>query len=146
MDYFNPVSSIHSIIHVNHRTIICLLSVYTTQYGIRSLRYTGTNLWNSLSWQDKDKTRDKTFIIIILQEQFFGTHLARKCYSRRAKLILLQIRYYIIISKKQRKKKEEICVMNSKARKTNLFNAACEIGYGLGFRDFISRVIMVASR
>ena len=36
--------------------------------------------------------------------------------------------------------------MNSKARKTNLFNAACEIGYGLGFRDFISRVIMVASR
>ena len=24
-------------------------SVHTTQYGIRSLRYTGTNLWNSLS-------------------------------------------------------------------------------------------------
>ena len=24
-------------------------SVHTTQYGIHSLRYTGTNLWNSLS-------------------------------------------------------------------------------------------------
>ena len=33
-----------------------------------------------------------------------------------------------IISKKQRKRKEEICVMNSKARKTNLFNATCERG------------------
>ena len=48
--------------------------------------------------------------------------------ARRAKLILFQIRYYIIISKKQRKRKEEICVMNSKARKTNLFNATCERG------------------
>ena len=31
-----------------------------------------------------------------------------------------------IISKKQRKRKEETCVINSKARKTNLFNATCE--------------------
>ena len=29
--------------------IICLLNVHTTQCGIRSLSYTGTNLWNSLS-------------------------------------------------------------------------------------------------
>ena len=43
---------------------------------------------------------------------------------------LLQIRYTVlpIISKKQRKRKEEICVMNSKARKTNLFNATRERG------------------
>ena len=76
-----------------------------------------------------NKTRqDKTFIIVTLQVQLFGTHLARKRYSRRAKLILLQIRYYIIISKKQRKRKEEIRVMNSKARKINLFNATCERG------------------
>ena len=34
-----------------------------------------------------------------------------------------------IISKKQRKKKEQICVVNSKARKTNLFNATCERSY-----------------
>ena len=33
--------------HVNHRILI--KSVHYTQYGIRSLRYTGTNLWNSLS-------------------------------------------------------------------------------------------------
>ena len=32
------------------------------------------------------------------------------------------------MGKKQRKRKEEICVMNSKARKTNLFNATCERG------------------
>ena len=76
-----------------------------------------------------DKARqNKAFFIIILQVQFFGTQLARKRWLRRAKLILLQIRYYIIISKKQRKRKEEICVMNSKARKTNLFNATCERG------------------
>ena len=31
-----------------------------------------------------------------------------------------------IISKKQRKRKQETCVINSKARKTNLFNATCE--------------------
>ena len=31
-----------------------------------------------------------------------------------------------IISKKQRKRKEEICVINSKARKTNLFSATYE--------------------
>ena len=50
-----------------------------------------------------------------------------------------------IISKKQRKSQEEICVINSKARKTNLVNAICERSPGLGFSDFISRVIMVAS-
>ena len=33
--------------HVNHR--IMIKSVHYIQYGIRSLRYTGTNLWNSLS-------------------------------------------------------------------------------------------------
>ena len=39
-----------------------------------------------------------------------------------------------------------MCVINSKARKTNLFNTTCERSQGLGFRDFISRVIMVATR
>ena len=39
-----------------------------------------------------------------------------------------------------------MCVINSKARKTNLFNTTCERSQGLGFRDFISRVIMVAPR
>ena len=77
----------------------------------------------------QDKTRQD---IVTLQVQLFGTQLARKRQSRRAKLILLQNRYYIIISKKQRKRKEEISVMNSKARKTNLFNATCE--RGLRFR------------
>ena len=33
-----------------------------------------------------------------------------------------------IIRKKQKKRKEEICVMNSKGGKTNLFNATCERG------------------
>ena len=50
-----------------------------------------------------------------------------------------------IISKKQRKSQEEICVINSKARKTNLVNAICERSPGLGFSDFISCVIVVAS-
>ena len=37
--------------------------------------------------------------------------------------ILLQNRYYLIISEKQREKKRKICVIKSKAGKTNLFNA-----------------------
>ena len=32
--------------HVSHK--IMIKSVHTTQYGIHSLRYTGTNLWKSL--------------------------------------------------------------------------------------------------
>ena len=32
--------------HFSHK--IMIKSVHTTQYGIRSLRYTGANLWNSL--------------------------------------------------------------------------------------------------
>ena len=74
--------------------------------------------------------QDKTFIIIILQVQFFGAQVARKRQSRRAKLILFQIRYYYFklnISKKQRKRKEEIRVMNSKARKTSFSSALLQV-------------------
>ena len=43
--------------HVNHRTIICLLSVHNTQYGIRSLHYTATNHCNSLSTDFKPRIK-----------------------------------------------------------------------------------------
>ena len=50
VNYFNPVSSIHS--HNTRQSQIDNLfvkSVHTTQYGIRSFSYTGPKLWNSLS-------------------------------------------------------------------------------------------------
>lgn len=50
VDYFNPVSSIHS--YYTHQSLndnMFVKSVHTVQYGICSLCYTGTNLWNSLS-------------------------------------------------------------------------------------------------
>ena len=78
-----------------------------------------------------DKTRqDKTFIIVILRVQFPPWHavgnktsvdLVGACQINSITHQILQI-----ISKKQRKRKGEICVMNSKARKTNLFIATCE--------------------
>ena len=50
VNYFSPVSSIHS---YNTRQPqvdnLFVKSVHTTQYGIRSLSYTGPKLWNSLS-------------------------------------------------------------------------------------------------
>ena len=50
VNYFNPVSSIHSYnTRQSQNDNLFVRSVHTTQYGIRSLSYTGTNLWNSLS-------------------------------------------------------------------------------------------------
>ena len=50
VNYFNPVSSIHSY-NTRQSQIdnLFVKSVHTTQYGIRSLSYTGPKLWNSLS-------------------------------------------------------------------------------------------------
>ena len=50
VNYFNPVSSIHSY-NTRQSQIdnLFVKSVHTTQYGIRSLGYTGPKLWNSLS-------------------------------------------------------------------------------------------------
>ena len=66
----------------------------------------------------------KTFIIIILQVQIFCMQLAKKHLLRQINYIANQI--IQTISKKQRKRKDEICVINSKAGKTSLFNATCE--------------------
>ena len=70
---------------------------------------------------------EKPFIIIILQVQFLGTQLAKKIRTLAEECQINSITNQIlqIISKKQRKRKEQICVINSKARKTNLFNATC---------------------
>ena len=59
VNYFNPVSSIHSY-HTRQSQIDNLFfkSVYTTQYGILSLSYTGQKLWNCLSI---DVKKDKPF-------------------------------------------------------------------------------------
>ena len=49
-DYFKAISSVYS--YSTRQSLnedLFVNSVQTTQYGIRSLRYTGTNLWNSLS-------------------------------------------------------------------------------------------------
>ena len=50
VNYYNPVSSIHSC-NTRQSQIDSLFvkSVHTTQYGIHSLSYTGPKLWNSLS-------------------------------------------------------------------------------------------------
>ena len=56
----------------------------------------------------QDRTRQDIYYHNITST-IFGTQLARKRSSRRAKLILLQIRYYIIISEKQRKKRRNMC-------------------------------------
>ena len=48
-DYFKPISSVHS--HYTRQSLnetLFVNPVHTTQYGIRSLCYTGTTLWNSL--------------------------------------------------------------------------------------------------
>ena len=49
-----------------------------------------------------ESRQDKTFIVKILPVQFLGTQV------------------------KAKKKKRRICVIKSKARKKNLFNASCE--------------------
>ena len=48
-DFFKPISSIHD--YPTRQSLnenLFIKSVRTTQYGIRSLHYTGSNLWNSL--------------------------------------------------------------------------------------------------
>ena len=59
VNYFNPVSSIPSY-NTRQSQIdnLFVKSVHTTQYGIRSLSYTGPKLWNSLSI---DVRKIKTF-------------------------------------------------------------------------------------
>ena len=48
-DFFKPMSSIHE--YPTRQSLnenLFIKSIRTTQYGIRSLHYTGSNLWNSL--------------------------------------------------------------------------------------------------
>lgn len=48
-DYFKPISSVHS--YYTRQSLnenLFVNTANTTQYGIRSLRYNGTTLWNSL--------------------------------------------------------------------------------------------------
>ena len=48
-DFFKPISSIHE--YPTRQSLnenLFIKSIRTTQYGIRSLHYTGSNLWNSL--------------------------------------------------------------------------------------------------
>ena len=53
VNYFNPLSSIHSILTYNTRQLqidnLLVKSVHTTLYDIHSLSYTGPKFWNSLS-------------------------------------------------------------------------------------------------
>ena len=50
IDILKCVSSIHSYnTHQSQIDNLFVTSVHTTQYGIRSLSYTGPKLWNSLS-------------------------------------------------------------------------------------------------
>ena len=75
-----------------------------------------------------DKTRQDIYYHNITSTIFWHA-VSKKTLVEACKInyITKQILYYII-SKTQRKRKEEICVMSSKARKTNLFNATCERG------------------
>ena len=50
VNYFNPVSSIHSYnARQSQSDVLFVTSVHATQYDIHSLSYTGPKLWNSLS-------------------------------------------------------------------------------------------------
>ena len=51
VNYFSPVSSIIHSYNTRQSQVdnLFVKSVHTTQYGIRSLSYTGPKLWNSLS-------------------------------------------------------------------------------------------------
>ena len=56
-DYFKPISSVHS--YYTRQSLnknLFVNPVQTTQYRIRSLRYTGTTLWNSLPTNDEQIT------------------------------------------------------------------------------------------
>ena len=49
LDFFKPISSIHEYpTRQSLNEFFFFKSIRTTQYGIRSLHYTGSNLWNSL--------------------------------------------------------------------------------------------------
>ena len=67
-----------------------------------------------------------TFIIIILQVQFFWHAVSQKTLVEAWQINSITNQILQIISKKQRKRKEEMCVINSKVRKTNLFSTTCE--------------------
>ena len=93
----------------------------------------------------KDKTRQDIYYHNIASTISWHTVSKKKTLVETCQISSITNQTLQIISKKQRKSQEEICVINSKARKTNLVNAICERSPGLGFSDFISRVIMVAS-
>ena len=65
-----------------------------------------------------------TFIVIILQVQFFWYAVSKKTLVEESQINSNTNQTLQAICKKQRK--EEICVINSKARKTSLFYATCE--------------------
>ena len=49
LDFFKPIFSIHE--YPTRQSLnenLFIKSIRTIQYGIRSLHYTGSNLWNSL--------------------------------------------------------------------------------------------------
>ena len=93
----------------------------------------------------KDKTRQDIYYHNIASTISWHAVSKKKTLVEACQINSITNQTLQIISKKQRKSQEEICVINSKARKTNLVNAICERSPGLGFSDFISRVIMVAS-
>ena len=66
VSYFNPVSLIHSAYNTRRSKIdnLFVKPVDTTQYGIRSLSYTGPKLWNSLSIDVKKINRFPVFVNI----------------------------------------------------------------------------------
>ena len=57
LDFFTPISSIHE--YPTRQSLnenLFINPIRTTQYGIRSLHYTGSNLWNSLPITTKQIT------------------------------------------------------------------------------------------
>ena len=87
VNYFNSVSSIHSYNSQSQFDNLFVKSVHTTQYGIRSLSYTGPKLWKSLSIDVKKiklfssfRQHIKNLVIdgyntIVLQLYFFDYYL-----------------------------------------------------------------------
>ena len=73
----------------------------------------------------QDKTRQDIYYDNITSTIFWHA-VSKKTLVEACQINSITNQILHIISKKQRKRKEEICVMDSKARKTNLFNATCD--------------------
>ena len=69
-DYFTPKSISHSF---RQNDVLCVLEVETTNYGIKSLRFLGPRIWNSLPNEIKSSQSINQFKVLI-KDLYFTNH------------------------------------------------------------------------